>query len=304
MNSLQSRKDIFTDFKAQYKASKESGDIFQSVLIITIFVIIMVVVGSLLYSAILKKYKKVSEAIATGSASPSTGATGQATTQAPAETVHTAPAITAPTVPAPDFPWSMVFGVLFSLVAVSVIIFLIVVAIRKANASRSIRNDLRLDWEKLMARHDSVRKMWSAYELDLVKIIAAPLMSDMRNPLTVTLHTALRNADMARPKGIPSAAHKPALGSRYEVAVIALEEAFHKAENESQRIKWNNYSVDEKKRLHKAQDLLSLAMNDGATEFERQAAYKALRKELDGLLVMPETTILSIESSMKLMIEA
>lgn len=231
-------------------------------------------------------------------------ATAQATSQATAEAVQTAPAVVTPTVPAPEFPWSMVLGVLFSIVIGIVAIIAVVFCVRKFIAAKRNRTDVRLAWEKLIARHDSVRKSWASYELDIAKIIRSPLMSDMRNPLTVNLHAALRDADDSRPSDIANVLHKDVKGSTYEVAVIELEKAYQQAVAESYRVKWNNYSNDEKKRLRKAQDLLNLAMNDRATEFERQAAYKALRKELDGLLVIPEKATVAIETKMHLMIEA
>lgn len=221
-----------------------------------------------------------------------------------AEAIATTPPPVQPTTPAPEFPWSMVLGVLFSIFIAIVIIVAIVFITRKVIAAKREKADLRLAWTKLIARHDSVRKSWGEYELDIGKIIRSPLMSDMRNPLTVALHAALRSADDSRPNSIANVLHKTAKGSEYENDVVTLETAYQQALAESYRVKWNNYSVDEKKRLKKAQDLLNLAMNDGATEFERQAAYKALRKELDGLLVIPDKATFAIESKIHLMIEA
>lgn len=298
--------------KERHKTAKENGDIVQTVLIIAIFVIMVLVTGNMLYSAIKKQTIKVAEAIdstssptsSAGASSTTPPATGIPSSVPSAEALQTKSPISVPTTPAPEFPWSMVLGGIFSVVIAIIAIAVIVFFVRKALAAKQHNGELRLDWTKLIARHESVRKAWSVYELDLVKILSAPLMSDMRNPLTVALHTALRNADAAEPKVIPSTSHKPANGSRYEAAVIALEEAFQQAEVESQRVKWSNYSMDEKKRLKKAQDLLNLAMNDGATEFERQAAYKALRKELDGLLVIPAKAVVAIETKVRLMVES
>ena len=57
-------------------------------------------------------------------------------------------------------------------------------------------------------------------------------------------------------------------------------------------------------RLARAQHLLRLASDSGATPQERQSAYARAQKELDGLIVLPATTRASIERKIAGEIEA
>ncbi|MBZ5869692.1 hypothetical protein LAQ72_27990, partial [Escherichia coli] len=52
---------------------------------------------------------------------------------------------------------------------------------------------------RLFADHDAVNSRWLAYELDVAKLIDFPMMSDVREPLTVEFLRAKRLADGLRP---------------------------------------------------------------------------------------------------------
>ena len=58
---------------------------------------------------------------------------------------------------------------------------------------------------RLMTEHDSVDGRWFAYETDVVALLEFPMMTNMREPLTVAFHRARREADSLR----PSAARGP-----------------------------------------------------------------------------------------------
>ena len=51
----------------------------------------------------------------------------------------------------------------------------------------------------LMKAHDTVNKRWLDYELDVGKLIDYPVMTDVREPLTVAFLRAKREADGLRP---------------------------------------------------------------------------------------------------------
>ena len=50
-----------------------------------------------------------------------------------------------------------------------------------------------------MKAHDAVNKRWLDYELDVGKLIDYPVMTDVREPLTVAFLRAKREADGLRP---------------------------------------------------------------------------------------------------------
>jgi hypothetical protein len=80
--------------------------------------------------------------------------------------------------------------------------------------------------------------------------------------------------------------------------------AFDVAESEAMRRRRSDFSAEGQERLARAQNLLRLASDTGATPQERQNAYARARKELDGLIVLPATTRASIERKIAGEIEA
>lgn len=65
-----------------------------------------------------------------------------------------------------------------------------------------------------------------------------------------------------------------------------------------------DFSAEDQDRLDRAQHLLRLASDGGATHEERKSAYARARKELDGLIVLPAVTRASIERRIAGEIEA
>ncbi|MCW2131387.1 hypothetical protein [Arthrobacter sp. VKM Ac-2550] len=150
------------------------------------------------------------------------------------------------------------------------------------------------DIEALMADHDRVNARWLEYELDVGKLIDYPMMSDVREPLTVDFLRAKRVADALRP-GSAADITTDARLLEYRDAVRAFELAFEIAEREARRIKDQHFSGPERQRLNTARRLLTLAVDEAATGAERQLAYLRACKELDGLLALPEEAIAALE---------
>ena len=84
-----------------------------------------------------------------------------------------------------------------------------------AQASGRARNNdesSRRELTKLIAAHDRTDARWLDYEVDIAKLLDFPLMTDMRDPLTIAFHKAKRHADLLRPDGRPTTS--PAIGPR------------------------------------------------------------------------------------------
>ncbi|MCU1548179.1 MAG: hypothetical protein JWO29_1130 [Arthrobacter sp.] len=155
----------------------------------------------------------------------------------------------------------------------------------------------------LLAAHDAVNRRWLAYELDVGKLIDYPVMTDVREPLTVAFLRAKREADGLRPATageITTAARM----AEYRAAVNGFEHAFDIAEREAIRIKDSNFAAPERHRLATARQLLRIASDSAATPAERQTAYKRARRELDGLIVLPAVTVAALEEKIARMIDA
>lgn len=157
------------------------------------------------------------------------------------------------------------------------------------------------DVANVEAEHDSVNKRWLSYELDVGKLIDFPMMSDVREPLTVAFLRAKRDADALRPLEGDDISAKSRWDD-YRNAVNAFAVAFDIAEKEAHRIKDTAFNDGERARLNTARKLVNIAEDEAASPAERQTAYKRARKELDGLIVLPDVTIASLEQKVARML--
>jgi hypothetical protein len=157
--------------------------------------------------------------------------------------------------------------------------------------------------QSLLAAHDVVNRRWLSYELDVGKLIDFPVMTDVREPLTVAFLRAKREADGLRP-ALPGDTMAPAALVDYRAAVRSFEVAFDVAEREARRIKDSNFTGPERERLETARKLLRIASDNAATPAERQTAYKRARRELDGLIVLPDVTLAALEQKIAGVLDA
>ncbi len=148
--------------------------------------------------------------------------------------------------------------------------------------------------EAVVASHDAVNSRWLDYELDVGKLIDFPMMTDVREPLTVAFLRAKREADALRPAE-PGSLDAVEFAA-YRSAVNDFDVAFQIAEAEARRLKDTAFTGPERQRLARARKLISLALDSAASAAERQTAYRRARRELDGLIVLPDTAVASLEA--------
>ena len=176
-----------------------------------------------------------------------------------------------------------------------------------AEASGRTRNNnesYRREIAKLIAEHDRTDTRWLDYEVDIAKLLDFPMMTDMRNPLTIGFHRAKRQADLLRPERPDDLVSDRTAQLEYRDAVHEYITAFEIAEAEAIRRRRSDFSADDQQRLARAQNLLQLAQDSAATQQERQNAYARASKELDGLIVLPAPAQASIERRIAGQIEA
>ncbi len=148
--------------------------------------------------------------------------------------------------------------------------------------------------DRTLARHDAVTKRWLEYELDVAKLIDYPLITDMREPLTVDFHRAKREVEALRPQD-PAELEDPAYLASYREAVRRYETAFDVAEQEARRRRAADFSPAEQQALVRAKKFLALADDGAASHAERQSSYRRALRELEGLVVLPTATTDAIE---------
>jgi hypothetical protein len=179
------------------------------------------------------------------------------------------------------------------------------VALAEASGrARSNEAGYRREMTKVLERHDRTDARWLDYEIDIAKLLDFPLMTDMRDPLTMSFHRARSRADLLRPETVDDIVGDRDAQLEYRDAVHEYVTAFDVAEAEAIRRRRSDFSAEAQGRLERAQHLLRLASDDGATPQERQSAYAKAKRELDGLIVLPAATRASIERKIAGEIEA
>jgi hypothetical protein len=203
-------------------------------------------------------------------------------------------------------------GVLFRLAELLIIVVplagMIIAAIRAFSANKrpaentpnrsGTGGNQAAQWRALtrvMREHDRTDTRWLEYELDFAKLLDFPLMTDMRDPLTIDFHKAKLRANFLRPTQAEDLLDDSDAAARYLAAVQDYVTAFDIAEAEAKRRRRNDFSDDGQQRIARAQNLLRIASDPAATPQERQNAYDRARRELDGLIVLPASTQESIE---------
>jgi hypothetical protein len=173
-------------------------------------------------------------------------------------------------------------------------------------AGRSQNNEIknRRDLLRVVEKHGETDARWLEYEIDIAKLLDFPLMTDMRNPLTMEFHKARRRADLLRPENAGDLDGDREAQLEYRDAVHDYVSAFDVAEAEAMRLRRSTFSSQDQQRIARAQNLLRLAEDGGATPQERQGAYTRARAELEGILALPAATRASIERKLAGELEA
>jgi hypothetical protein len=162
----------------------------------------------------------------------------------------------------------------------------------------------RRELTRVIEQHGQTDARWLDYEIDVAKLLDFPLMTDMRNPLTVEFHKARRRADLLRPQGAQDLEGDREAQLEYRDAVHDYVTAFDVAEAEAIRLRRSTFSAEDQQRIARAQRLLKLAEDEGATPQERRSAYARAKVELDGLLALPAATRAGIERKLAGELEA
>jgi hypothetical protein len=149
--------------------------------------------------------------------------------------------------------------------------------------------------KRTVSEHDRTDTRWLDYEIDVSKLLDYPLMTDMRDPLTQRFHRAKLHADLLRPADAGDLLDDGDAAREYLDAVEEYVTAFDVAEAEAVRRRRSDFSREEQQRLSRAHGAMRIATDTAATPQERERAFEVARRELDGLIVLPERTRAAIE---------
>ena len=161
--------------------------------------------------------------------------------------------------------------------------------------TRTNRSAQRQAIVRTVREHDRTDTRWLDYEIDVSKLLDYPLMTDMRDPLTQRFHRAKLRADLLRPADAGDLVDDGDAARQYLDAVEEYVTAFDVAEAEAMRRRRSGFSREEQQRLSRAHGAMRIATDTAATPQERERAFDVARRELDGLIVLPERTRAAIE---------
>lgn len=177
------------------------------------------------------------------------------------------------------------------------------VAVAEAQShGRVDAESVKRELHRAAADHQATDDRWFGYETDLSTLLDYPMLIDMREPLTAEFHRARSRAELLRP--VRDDEPSPTAVEHYRDAVRAYHTAFDVAEKEARRRKRGDFDQAEQERLARAQRLLNLAFDPGASPQERQQAYARARRELDGLIDLPATGTAAIEQQLRAALES
>jgi hypothetical protein len=161
----------------------------------------------------------------------------------------------------------------------------------KKEISKETVNGKRI--ENLILKVEALTSEWASYEMDLAKLLEYPSVTNMSIQSTSEFHKALRQVQHIIELREFSDDEEY---NAFRLSVLDLEHKFDVMISEAKRTKWNSYSAGEQHSLRIAKSLLAIALNSASTSHERQVAYKRLVKEVEGIIALPEKTMLLLES--------
>lgn len=148
---------------------------------------------------------------------------------------------------------------------------------------------------RTIEQHDSTQARWLDYELDAAKLLDFPLMTDLSAPPVMAFHKAKLRADLLRPVRAEDLLDDRVSAADYLAAVQDYVTTFNAAEGEAIRLRRNDFTREAQQRIARAQSLLRVAADPSATSQERAQSLTLADVELDGLIVLPESTRAGLE---------
>src|ERR1700687_4825202 len=153
---------------------------------------------------------------------------------------------------------------------------------RVSGRTRGNQDMYRREVAKVLKEHARTDARWLDYEVDIAKLLDFPMMTDMRDPLTIGFHKAKLRADLLRPEKVEDLMNDRDAQLEYRDAVHEYVSAFEIAEPEAIRRRRSGFSAEDQQRLERGQHLLRLASDAGATPQGSPKADPNARTELGG----------------------
>lgn len=170
----------------------------------------------------------------------------------------------------------------------------------EANATKAA---LKARYAAAVKRHQGIEQEYDAYLVDLQEIFKRPALNDVSIPETAdfveTFAATGRSGNLPALPALSDAAIK-----EYEERVSALSRTWTLASSNATKMGLGIFNAQEQRKVRQASQLLNMALDEGASEFERAQAYQQVQKLIEGLLVITPKLKLHIESKVRKAITA
>ena len=164
--------------------------------------------------------------------------------------------------------------------------------------------DYQAEWGKYRARHAQLNENFLKSQMDWEMFLNYPMLTDVSVPETAGLVSAMNTASDV-PSEFPKYVMDEPVGSvnlaehSYPVAVSKFQSAWDVAFAKAKRVKLRNIPFEERKLMQTIKSTLARAENVGASDAERQLAYKKARSLLDKLehVSVPDKLHMALEEA-------
>ena len=171
--------------------------------------------------------------------------------------------------------------------------------------------DYQAEWGKYRARHAQLNENFLKSQMDWKMFLNYPMLTDVSVPETAGLVSAMNTASDV-PSEFPKYVMDAPAGSvnlaehSYPVAVSKFQSAWDVAFAKAKRVKLRNIPFEERKLMQTIKSTLARAENVGASDAERQLAYKKARSLLDKLehVTVPDKLHVALEEAFQKMLTA
>lgn len=166
----------------------------------------------------------------------------------------------------------------------------------EANPSGGVASYTSGSWGDTRSIYHGIVNEFTDYSMDILKILHKPLILDMSSSFTRDFHLSLNHAKQVEP--LPDIAFDP--NHPFIKLVGELKFNWDALLAEAEKVNLSNFSPEEAAGIERAKKMMALALDTSTTSAERQLAYRRAMKELEGLLLVPQTAILELEKTVGL----
>lgn len=147
------------------------------------------------------------------------------------------------------------------------------------------RSSTEVTLPSLTSRLEEVVENWMSYELDPVKYLAFPLITDATDATTAAFLGSMDKAKRAMLEAANPAKFQGAVNlGKLESLVEAVESDFRAAEYNAKKKGLSYLSADERKTVKKASSMAAIMKDEAASPNEKRLAFEQVNKVLEGVL--------------------